>query len=117
MDLRYNRMLRILAILLFTVELFAPSLFASERPVGATTESKKVLAESVQSIDLLAHFLFEENTSETKEGKDDVILSACCFEVFNQLQKFEIARVTWSLPRERFDTQPALYQLHRVLII
>ncbi|MBL7862028.1 MAG: hypothetical protein JNJ65_12760 [Cyclobacteriaceae bacterium] len=117
MGFRYNRIVKAFAILLFCAELFVPSVLTAATQPHNQVYTKNQLTETIPTLDLLAHFLFEENTSEEKEGKDDILTTCCCFEVFNQLQKFEIARITWSLPRERFNTQPALYQLHRVLLI
>jgi len=70
-----------------------------------------------QPIDLIAHLIFEEVNNEEREGKDDYLISVCFVEVFNELQKFEPVHVTWSLAKDRFDTQPSLYTLHGVLLI
>jgi hypothetical protein len=118
MLLRYNKILRILAILLFSLELFAPALalgapensFSDECVIHFTTNQ-------TQSIDLISNLVFEVTNSEEREGKEDCLISVCFVEVFNQLQKFQPLQITWSAPKDRFDIQPSLYTLHRVLLI
>jgi hypothetical protein len=118
MLLRYNKILRIFAILLFSLELLAPAVLLGAPESSLTSENTiSHLREQNQPIDLIAHLIFEEVNNEEREGKDDYLISVCFIEVFNELEKFEPAQVTWSLPKDRFDTQPSLYTLHRVLLI
>jgi hypothetical protein len=118
MLLRYNRILRIFAILLFSFELLAPAFVLGVPESNLHSQSVKIhISEQNQPIDLIAHLIFEEVNNEEREGKDDYLISVCFIEVFNELQKFEPIQVTWSLPKDRFDTQPSLYTLHRVLLI
>jgi len=120
MPLRYNKILKLFAILLFSFELLAPAvLIAAPKEVFDNHEIKGIstLSESAQSLDLLSHLIFEEFNNEVREGKDDCLISVCFIEVFSELQKFEPVQITWTLPKERFDIQPSLYTLHRVLII
>lgn len=118
MLLRYNKMLRVFAILLFSFELLAPAIVLGAPENTLTSENTMTqLREQSQPIDLIAHLIFEEVNNEEREGKDDYLISVCFIEVFNELQKFEPIQVTWSLPKDQFDTQPSLYTLHRVLLI
>jgi hypothetical protein len=118
MLLRYNKILRIFAILLFSFEVLSPALLLGT-PDNHLFEVNTIthLTEQNQSIDLIAHLIFEEANNEEREDKDDFLISVCFIEVFNELQKFEPIQVTWSLPKDRFDIQPSLYTLHRVLLI
>ena len=111
-------MLRIFAILLFRFELFAPALWL-QNDNNALTSQKSTFqfSEQTQPLDLITHLLFEEANNEEREGKDDFLIDVCYIEVFNVLQKFIPLQVNWSLPKDRFDIQPSLYTLHRVLLI
>lgn len=120
MPLRYNKILKLFAILLFSVEMLAPAiLLASPNEASGNNETKGTsnLSESTQSLDFLSHLVFEEVSSEEREGKDDCLISVCFVEVFSELQKFEPVVITWVLPKERFDIQPSLFTLHGVLLI
>jgi hypothetical protein len=120
MPLRYNKILKLFAILIFSFELLAPFAFiASQKEATEDTPSKDgySIRESIQSVDLLSHLIFEEVGSEEREGKNDCFISVCFVEVFSELKKFEPVRITWSVPKDQFDTQPSLFKLHRALII
>ncbi|MEQ1584692.1 MAG: hypothetical protein ABL895_02345 [Cyclobacteriaceae bacterium] len=120
MPLRYNKILKLFAILLFSFELLAPAaLIAAPTESFNSQESQSIsnLSESAQSFDLLSHLIFEEVYNEVREGKDDCLISVCFVEVFSELQKFEPVLITWVLPKDRFDIQPSLYTLHGVLLI
>jgi hypothetical protein len=120
MPLRYNKILKLFAILLFSFELLAPAaLIAAPKEAFDSHETKSTnnFSKSAQSLDLLSHLIFEEVNNEVREGKDDCLISVCFVEVFSELQKFEPVHITWVLPKERFDIQPSLYTLHRVLLI
>lgn len=120
MPLRYNKILKLFAILIFSFELFAPvALIASQKETSKNKSSVNSysIGESTPSVDLLSQLIFEEAGSEEKEGKNDCLISVCFVEVFNELKKFEPAQITWSLPKDQFDTQPSLFRLHRALII
>ncbi len=118
MLLRYNKILRIFAILLFSFELLAPAVLLGSPESNLISEhTTSHFSKQNQPLDLIAHLIFEEVNNEEREGKDDFLISVCFIEVFNELQKFEPVQVTWSLPKDRFDTQPSLYTLHRVLLI
>lgn len=120
MPLRYNKILKLFAIFLFSFELLAPAaLIAAPTDAFDSQKAQSIsnLSESAQSFDLLSHLVFEEVNNEVREGKDDCFISVCFIEVFSQLQKFEPVVITWVLPKERFDIQPSLFTLHGVLII
>jgi len=118
MLLRYNKMLRIFAILLFSFELLAPALWLhNDGSEPATPKLSFHFSEQTQPIDLISHLLFEEVNNEEREGKDDFLIGVCYTEVFNELQKFVPMQINWSLPKDRFNIQPSLYTLHRVLLI
>lgn len=118
MLLRYNKILRIFAILLFSFELLVPAVLLGTPEDDLHAENPlSYYSNQNPPLDLIAHLIFEEVNNEEREGKDDYLISVCFIEVFNELQKFEPVHVTWSLPKDRFDTQPSLYTLHRVLII
>ncbi len=116
MPLRYNKILTLFAILLFSFELLAPSVLIAKakriEPDGTST-----LGQSNQSFDFLSHLIFEEVGSEEREGKNDCLMGPCFTEVFNNLQKFQPVHIPWSLTKKRFDTHPPLFALHGVLLI
>jgi hypothetical protein len=117
MLLRYNKILRVFAILLFSFEMLAPALWLGDHQSNIDQKSTTFLSNSNQSIDLITHLICEEVNNEEREGKDHYLIDVCFVEVFNELQKFEPVKITWSLPKDRFDIQPSLYTLHRVLLI
>jgi hypothetical protein len=118
MLLRYNKILRVLSILLFSLELLAPALLlgAPENNLHSANTTSHITNQN-QAIDLISHLIFEETNSEEREGKDDCFLSVCFIEVFSDLQKFQPVYITRSLPKDQFDIQPSLFTLHRVLLI
>lgn len=118
MLLRYNKIFRFFAILFFSFELLVPAILLGSPENNLNAENTKShITEQNQPVDLLTHLIFEEVNSEEREGKNDYLLSVCFIEIFNALQKFQPAQITWSLPIDRFDTQPSLFTLHRVLLI
>ncbi len=120
MPLRYNKILKLFAILIFSFELLAPvALIASQKGLSENASSKDSysIRETTQSVDLLSQLIFEEVGCEEREGKNDCFISVCFVEVFSELKKFEPIQITWSLPKDQFDTQPSLFKLHRVLLI
>ncbi len=110
-------MLRIFAILLFSFEMLAPALWLGDHENSITQKSTTNYNDLHQPIDLITHIICEEANSEEREGKDDYLIDVRFVEVFNELQKFQPVQITWSLPKDRFDIQPSLYTLHRVLLI
>lgn len=110
-------MLRIFAILLFSFEMLAPALWLGDHVSCITQKSTTCLSDQNQPIDLITHIICEEASNEEREGKDDYLIDVCFIEVFNELQKFQPVQITWSPPKDRFDIQPSLYTLHRVLLI
>lgn len=120
MPLRYNKILKLFAILIFSFELLAPILLIA-KPKQTALNSPLTLEYSItqqaKPLDLLSQLLFEEVGCEEREGKDGFFLSVSFVEVYNQLQKFQPIQSTWFLPKDQFDTQPSLFTLHRVLLI
>jgi len=118
MLLRSSKVLRILAILLFSFEVLAPALWHGESDkIIEAQKTTTYFCDQNQPIDLISHLIFEEVNNEEKEGKDYDLLSVSYVEVFNELEKFIPHQVVGPLPKDRFDIQPALYKLHSVLII
>jgi hypothetical protein len=116
MPFRYNKILRLFAILLFSFEMLAPAVLVAT-PENPKTQHSESVNESQRPIDFLTHLLFEEVNNEEREGKNDGLVGLSCTELFSELQKFEPIQVTGSLPKEHFDTHPPLFTLHRVLLI
>jgi hypothetical protein len=119
MSLRYNKVLKLFAILIFSIELIVPTLVAAfEQDHVPTAKSGAQLTNVITSVDFLTTLLCEEaSNEEEREGKDDYVICVAYTEVFSHLQKFEPSRITWTQPKEKFDIQPSLYRLHRVLLI
>lgn len=118
MLLRYNKIFRFFAILFFSFELLVPAILLGAAESNLNAEhSKSHITHQSQPVDLLTHLIFEEVNNEEREGKDDYLISVCFIEIFNELQKFLPAQVTWALRVDRFDTQPSLFTLHRELLI
>lgn len=118
MRLSHSKILKFLFILLFSFELFAPVLVpASSACQNSFSKATVQQAEQTQSFDFFSHFIFEEVSSEEREGKDDFLTGLCYRELFSELQKFETVQITWPLPKEHFDTHPPLFTLHRELLI
>ncbi|MBL7871063.1 MAG: hypothetical protein JNM78_05595 [Cyclobacteriaceae bacterium] len=120
MPLRYNKILKLFAILIFSFELLAPvGLSASQNGTfeDSSLNNRSSVRESTQSVDSLSQLIFEEVGSEEREDKNECLISVCFVEVFSELQKFEPVHIAGSLPKDQFDTQPPLFTLHRVLLI
>jgi len=117
MPFRYNKILKRFAILLFSFEMLAPAILMATPETYYGSNHTNTLNKSERSIDFLTHLIFEEVNSEEREGKNDFLIGISFIELFSELQKFEPIQVTWSLPKEHFDTHPPLFTLHRVLLI
>ena len=117
MPFRYSKILRLFAILLFSFEMLAPAVLMATPETYPESQQTESLNKSERSIDFLTHLIFEEVNSEEREGKNDCLIGISFIELFSELQKFEPIQVTWSLPKEHFDTHPPLFTLHRVILI
>jgi hypothetical protein len=117
MPFRYNKILKFLAILLFSFEMLAPAVLVVTPEIQTERQTAKGLNESDRSIDFLTNLIFEEVSSEGREGKNDCLIGISFIELFSALQKFEPIQLTRSLHKEHFDTHPPLFTLHRVLLI
>lgn len=119
MPLRYNKILKLFAILIFSFDLLAPVVLIAS-PEQARESVSTIgygLSKQAHPIDLLSQLLFEEVGSEEREGKNNCFLSVCFVEVYSQLQKFQPIRITWSILKDQFDTKPSLFTLNRALLI
>jgi hypothetical protein len=118
MLLRYNKMFRILAILLFSFELLAPAVLIGTPESNLTFEQGELnINQHHQSLDFITHLICEEASSEEREHKDSCFISVSFIEVFNELEKFRSIQISSLLPKDRFNSQPSLFTLHRVLLI
>jgi len=117
MPFRYNKILRLFAILLFSFEMLAPAVLMATPENYPKSQHAESLNESKRPIDFLTHLIFEEVNNEEREGKNDGLIGLSYIELFSELLKFEPIQVTGSLPKEHFDTHPPLFTLHRVLLI
>ncbi len=117
MPLRMNKALKYLIILLFSFEVLAPAFVQSYEEDTIESSNQKHYVDLTGSFDCLAHLFFEENNSEEREGKDYDSSSFYFIELFSVLEKFKPIEITWSIARDRVESQPSLYTLHRVLRI
>jgi hypothetical protein len=117
MKLRSFTILKYLVILLFSFELLAPSFIASSERQGEERPQNYSFTNYTGTVDYLSALLYEENSSEERESKDSLYPSIYFFDVLNDLEKFKTQSVPRLVEKERFDTQPSLYTLHRVLRI
>lgn len=116
MLLKSNKILKIVAILLFSLELLAPAVFATSHP-SSESKSENTNFESLpHSFDTFSNLIFEE-VSEEREGKNHALTGICFIEIFSTLHKFKSSNFTRLIPHQRFDTQPPLFTLNRVLLI
>lgn len=116
MLLKRNKVLKLVAILLFSFELLAPAILVSaQQPSTVRLESINFVSRS-HSFDLFSGLIFEE-ASEEREGKDHRLTGICFIEIFSILHKFKPTVSAWLVPRQRFDTRHSLLTLHRILLI
>lgn len=116
MLLKRNKVLKLVAILLFSFELLAPAIFASSHQPSTVRLESINFASRSHSIDLFSGLIFEE-ANEEREGKDHSLTGICFIEIFSVLHQFKSTDTAWFAPRQRFDTRPSLLTLHRVLLI
>jgi hypothetical protein len=116
MLLKSNKILKLVAILLFLFELLAPAVFATTQPSSEVKSEGINFTSFSHSFDLFSGLIFEE-ASEEREGKDHTLTGICFVEIFSILQKFKPVNTSWLTPHQRFDIQPSLFTLHRVLLI
>ena len=122
MTRRQRYILKLLSVLLFSIELLSPLAHHAGNLTPCYGKSETSLFASSGSFDFFALFLLEENSNE-KEGEEDENKRVFCFidftfvEVFNALQKFKVFHFTWSSPMDQLNSQPSLLTLHSILII
>lgn len=108
--------LKYLLILLFCLETAAPFFAESTFRQAQVTSYISHKAEAGQA-DLNSILLFSEPGTEERLEHGIFESNSFILEIFSELSKFEPIRVTWFLPQEKFNTQPPLFTLHRVLLI
>ncbi len=116
MLLMSNKVLKLVAILLFSFELLAPAAFASVQQSLELKSERINFRPLTHTLDLFSGLIFEE-VSEEREGKNHALTGICFIEIFSVLHKFKPTDTAWLTPHQRFDTQPSLLTLHRVLLI
>jgi hypothetical protein len=117
MGLRSNSILKYFIILLFSFELLAPAFMVGPLTQHFDKTSDTQYSQHIGSLDYLTAFLFEESSSEEREGKDYVIEFLFVADIFNELMKFEHTSICRSYVQDQISSQPSLYTLHRVLRI
>ena len=118
MYLRSNTLLKYLVILIFAFEMLVPAWVSSmdESEQVAHIQQEQV-TEHAASIEGFTHVLLEENNNEERVGRDFHFQACISFDLFDSLVKFRPVVVKHQLTQELFDSQPALFTLHRELII
>jgi hypothetical protein len=121
MRLRHSKILKLLAIILFSFELLMPSVFASAVDSGYVVEQqgKKILS-PIRVTGLSTFLLFEERGEEEREGKDDSAYSLVDF--YSNYSYNTPAQTTGDelslVDKQRlFNTHPPLFKLHQVFLI
>jgi hypothetical protein len=110
--------LKLLAFVFFCLEVVSPMLLRSaDAEVVTASPVQTQLTDHSVSVDFFTQLLFEEAGKEGKEENETFLFWVCLAIVFSHLLKFQTACINWKLPCLQFDTRPALFTLHRVLII
>jgi len=117
MGLRSNSILKYFIIVLFSFELLAPAFMAGPLTQHFDKTSDAQYSQQVGSLDYLTAFLFEESSSEEREGKDYAIEFLFVADIFNELMKFEHVSICRLYAQDQISSQPSLYTLQRVLRI
>jgi hypothetical protein len=121
MHIRHNKILKFLAIILFSFELLAPSAFASTftKDVEVDQPGKNILIAAPGS-SLFTFLLFEEIGEEGREGRDDAAFS---FVDLYASQFYRTPSITLGIElslantKRMFDTSTPLFKLHGVFLI
>jgi len=116
MLLQRNKVLKLVAILLFSFELLAPAILVTTQQTPTLRSESTNFTSLSHSFDLFSGLIFEE-ANEEREGKDHNLTGICFIEIFSILHKFKSTDTAWVIPHHRFDTRPSLLTLHRVLLI
>lgn len=116
MLLKSNKILKLIAMLLFSFELLAPAFFVTTHPSSELKAENTNFTSRFQSFDLFSGLIFEE-ASEERGGKVHTLTRIGFIEIFSILHKFKPTYTAWIIPHQRFDTQPSLFTLHSVLLI
>ena len=118
MYFRSNFILKYLVILLFVVEMLVPAWVSTLEETQPSAYIHQIqVTEQPASIDGISHILLEENNNEERVGRDFHFQPCISFDLFNSLEKFRSVDVKHRLTQVLFDPQPALFTLHRVVLI
>lgn len=118
MDLKHSKILKLAAILIFSFELLAPTIFACTELNSDLKAGQTKFNANPHSVTVFSNLLFEEvSNEEEREGRDHTLISFSFIEIFNVLQKFKSDNITLLLPVNRTERQPSLFTLYRVLLI
>jgi hypothetical protein len=114
--LRKNNALKFFAILLFSFELLAPSLFGStSSELRIENDSKLTFAQSLHS--LSSFFLLEERNEEEREGKD-ILFSPSLYPIYWFTVSQETKEFQSQLFLNRDSSLPqSLFKLHCTFLI
>jgi hypothetical protein len=119
MHLRNNKILKLLAILLFSFELLASTaISAMVREPDVQSEAKTNLSHTQnQNISFL--LFLEERSEEEREGKDAFFVVNDLFKFFSSTHSTLAISLTQrsSSNKERFSTHPPLFKLHCTFLI
>jgi hypothetical protein len=122
MQLRKSKILKILAIILFSFELLAPSVFAftPENDFDLCKGGRSTLSQAHLSSGLSAFLLFEELGEEEIEDKSDIPLDLTFFYTSHLFDSRILKNgLSPSLAKTQriADTHPPLFVLYRVFLI
>jgi hypothetical protein len=121
MRLRHSKILKLLAIILFSFELLMPSIFAStlDKDYIIEPHGKNILS-PIHGTGLSTFLIFEERSEEEREGKDDVAYTLVDFysDFFCNAPAQSIgSELSLVHTRRLFNTHPPLFKLHQVFLI
>lgn len=111
-----SHQLKYLLILLFSFEAVVPA-FSEISATHAETSGYAGIKEESNLFDLFSILYICEPGTEERTEKGVLEVNSSFLEIFSSLIKFEPIFITWILPQEKFNSQPPLFTLHRVLLI
>lgn len=122
MQARQRIILKVLSLLLFTIELLSPLAHHAGNVTPSASHGEGCLLTCTHTFNFFSLFLLEENSNgkESEEDESKRVFSFIDFtylEVFNVLEKFKTIDVNWSMPEDRCNAQPSLLTLYSIFII
>jgi hypothetical protein len=122
MQLRKSKILKILAIILFSFELLAPSVFAFTRINECRREKdeRSTISQSHVAGGLSVFTFFEEFAEEELEEKNDTPLAISFFYAnysFHSPILSDGSNISLAKTKQISETHPPLFKLYRVFII